>query len=260
MLTLGFSNQYYTLWDIGEPYKKYGAGMVINGQFTGEYNLVCDCTYLQNLSMDYDSAIAKIAEKSGGKYNVDLELRGAHSFRMEKGVGNDMPDYVFTFGKLMGQDIRISGDVWQLRRAVQEERGKRRRVHARRRLIELGELVRNTIGTEAGSESWINPTHLKYVSDKLDKQSKSGHFFENGSRVTLNIKRIGGVSYHTQYGQVYIEEYITDDNKVVKYKGACPLEIEEEFVVVIATVDHSEYNGHPETRLKRPKLAKPKVA
>lgn len=254
MLTLGFSNQFYTLWEVGEPYKKYGAGCVINGVFTGDFTLVQACTYIQNLSLDYDAAIAKIAEKSAGQFRVDLGLRGTSSFARSCGTGNDTPDYIFTFGQLAGQDIRICDNVWQLKRAVTEERGKRRRVYARRRLIELGELVRNSMGAEAGKESWITPGHLKYVSDRLDKRSKSGHFFENGNRIELSIKRIGGVSWPSQYGTVYVEEYITEDGKVVKYKGSSPLDIEDDFVHISATIEHIEYKGQPETRLKRPKI------
>lgn len=256
MLTLGFSTQYYTLWEVSEPFKKYGAGIVLNGVFTGDYTMVQNCDYIQNLSMDYDAAIAKITERSNGKFNIDLELRGHYSFIRSGSQGNDMPDYVFSFGQLMGQDIRTATDVWQLKRAMKEERGARRKVYARRRLVDLGVLVKNTIGLEAGNDSFITTSHFRYVSEKLAKKSLSGHFYENGKRTTLSVKRIGGVSYDTQYGTVYIEEYLTDDGKIVKYKGSSPLRgIEDDFVSVVSTIEHSEYNGTPETRLKRPKFA-----
>lgn len=262
MLTLGFSSMYYTLWEVGEPQKRYTSGATVNGVFTGSYYMEQKCTYLQNLSMDYDSAIAKIAEQSGGKYGIDLDLRGHSTFVRNCGSdGNDMPDYVFTFGQLMGQDIRTATDIWQLKRAMKEERGGRRRAYARRRLIVLGELVRNTLGE---GDNYITPSHFKYLSDKADKQSKSGYFFENGSRITLILKRIGGASWPVQFGyresMMYLEEYLTDAGQIVKYKGSSPLDINDDFVEVIGTVEHSEYNGLPETRLKRMKLATKKAA
>jgi hypothetical protein len=258
MLTLGFSSMYYTLWEVGEPQKRYTSGATVNGVFTGSFYMEQQCTYMQNLSMDYDAAIEKINERSGGKYSIDLDLKGKSSFTRNLGTdGNDMPEYVFSFGQLMGQDIRIATDVWHLKRAMKEERGGRRRVYARCRLIELGEIVRNTFGE---GDNYITPAHFKYLSEKKEKLSKSGHFFTNGSRITLSLKRIGGGSYDTQFGTVFIEEYITNDDKVVKYKGSSPLDIEEDFIEVVGTVEHSEYNGNPETRLKRMKMANKQAA
>ena len=261
MLTLGFTSMYYTLWEVGEPQKRYTSGATVNGVFTGSFYMEQQCTYMQNLSKDYDTAVRKIEEISGGKYGIDLDLRGHSSFVRNCGSeGNDMPDYVFSFGQLAGHDIRMATDVWQLNRAMKEERGRRRRVYARRRLIELGELVRNPFG----GDNYITPTHFKYLSDKADKASKSGHFFENGSRVTLTLKRIGGTSWHVQFGYrqsiMFLEEYITEAGQHVKYKGSSPLDINDEFVEIVGTVEHSEYNGLPETRLKRMKLASKKAA
>lgn len=115
MLTLGFSYTYYTLWEVGEPQKRYTSGATVNGVFAGSYYMEQKCTYLQNLSMDYNAAIEKIKERSG-KYSIDLDLKGRSSFTRNCGnAGNDMPDYVFSFGQLAGQDIRIATDVWQLK-------------------------------------------------------------------------------------------------------------------------------------------------
>lgn len=255
MLTLGFTSMYYTLWEVGEPQKRYTSGATVNGVFTGSFYMEQKCTYMQNLSTDYDSAIKKIEKISGGKYNVDLDLRGHSTFIRTCGItGNDMPDYVFSFGQLAGQDIRTATDTWQLKRAMNEERGGRRRVYARRRLVELGELVRNTFE----GDNYITPAHFKYLSEKAEKASKSGHFFENGSRVTLILKRISGASWPVQFGYrqsvIFLEEYITEDGKMIKYKGSSPADINEEFVTVTGTVEHSEYNGQPETRLKRIKI------
>ena len=83
------------------------------------------------------------------------------------------------------------------------------------------------------------------------KKAASGHHFENGKRVTVSIKKVGGTSYDTKYGTVFIREYMTEDGKLIKYKGGSPLNIGNEFETVIGTVEHGEYQGQPETRLKR---------
>lgn len=82
-----------------------------------------------------------------------------------------------------------------------------------------------------------------------------GHFFENGQKVELKIKKIGGFNFGSQFGTTYVEIYATDDNKEVKYMGANPLDIsKEEFVTVKATVKHDSYQGKNETKLQRIKI------
>lgn len=252
---LGFTTQYYTLWNVGEPYKKYTAGATINGVFTGSYYMAQDYVYLQNLSKDYEAAVAKIAEKSGGVYTVNLELCGQYSFTREiSGTrGNDIPEYAFTFGQLQGHDIRTATDIWQLNRAKNEELGKRRRVYARRRLIELGELVRNTVGAIFGDDGrWVSPKRLAILQERIGKQEASGHHYENGKRITLVVKCVGRYSFDTQYGTCFIREYMTEDGKLIKYKGSSPVDVSaEEYTTIIGTVEHGDYKGQPETRLKR---------
>jgi len=254
MLTIGFTTEYYTLWEVSEPFKKYTGGVVINGVFSGHYYMVQECIYRQNLSKDYNKAIEKAAAM--GEYAIDLDLRGHSSFSRQLGEEQcDLPFTVFSFGQLKGQEIMQATDVWQLNRAMREERGQRRRVYARRRLIELGELVRNTF---SGEDRYISPVHYQRLKEKADKAAKGGHFFENGQRLSLQIRRIGGTGYETQYGWVSIEEYELSTGQIVKYKGSSPVDIGmEESVSVMATIEHCEYNGLPETRLKRIKIITP---
>lgn len=257
---MGFTTQYYTLWEVGEPYKKYTAGATVNGVFSGSFYMAQDFCYLQNLSKDHDAAIAKITEISAGQFTINLDLRGHSTFTREVtgSRGNDLPDYVFSFGQLAGQDIRTATDVWQLNRAKNEEIGKRRRALARRRLIELGELVRNTVGNAFGDDgNWVSVKRLAYLQDRAGKQAAGGHHFENGKRITVALRIVGRASYDTQYGTVYIREYMTEDGKLVKYKGASPLDITEDdgYVKITGTIEHGDYKDQPETRIKRYKKA-----
>jgi hypothetical protein len=68
-LTIGFSNTFYTLWSVGEPYKEYV------DQYSFYWKV--DTWYLKNLSMDLDAAKAKVeAENPGQAYKIDLDLKG----------------------------------------------------------------------------------------------------------------------------------------------------------------------------------------
>ncbi len=286
MLTLGFTNHFYTLWSVN-TFVRYGAGETVNGVFNGESYLVTKYSYIQNLSMDYEAAKAKIALVAGEQaWEEDLSLRGEHgSFEKTVRQINAMADWQFTFGKLTGKDIRISDDVWQLNRAMKNEPKGRTRVIARRRLIELGELVRydwvervfdqklcdDYWSARGGYSEQDSATHDMFCNDVKRKYATvkhasimdtkkaeaeiSGHFFTDGERVSLKIKRVGGFSFEGSYGTTFIEKYMTEDGRMVKYMGSSRPEIsEQEFVEVKATIKHSEYKGILETKLLRIKV------
>lgn len=265
-LVLGFTSQYYTLWTIGEPYKKYTAGMVINGVFTGSYEWVQDVNYVQNLSKNFEDTVAKITAIAAGEgedvgYTVDLELRGTHSWTRSTGAkGDDTPADVFTFGKLRGERISEATDVWQLNRAMEQELGARRKALARRRLIELGELVKYPHTEVRFGDSGEVSTFRRYSTRRLrdseeakkERAAASGHFWTNGARVTVKIKEVHRMGFESAFGYTCIVSYRTEDGKLVKYMGGTPPSVStEEFMEVKATVKHDSYKGVDETKLQR---------
>lgn len=266
MLTLGFTNHFYTLWSV-----------------TQGLHVINYC-YCQNLSMDYDEAKRKIALLAGeAGYDEDLELRGSGSFTRTVRQVKAMAAWEFTFGKLTGMDIRTCDDVWQLRRAMREEVGGRRRVYARRRLLELNELVRYdweervinperyeelvlTHGIDWNSETvetaydiirrkYTAPRHAAILESKKAEALASGHFFTDKQRLELKIKKIGGFSFDTAFGTTFVHKYLTEDGKLVKYMGGTPPDVPtDEYVTVAATVKHGNYKGVDETKLQRIKI------
>lgn len=277
MLTIGFTEKYYTLWSVGEPYeeKHYYNGLCIGSTWKQ------DCHYMQNLSMDFDKAKAKA--ETLGDYQINLELRGHSSFSYT--ISSDIknrdeyyPHDCFSFGRLESVKIMEVDDIWQLERAYREERSPRRRVYARRRLIELGRLVRYTwYDKKTYNANWgksdesgycLEPDYqtkkirYNYATPERFENSKftdyvasleNGHLFEDGAKVELEIKRIPKLSFsfNGSFGRTYIETYETKCGKIVKYMGSSPLDIEENFTKVQATIKHSEYNGVDETKLIR---------
>ena len=134
---IGFATEYYTLWHYSEC-PQYTTAPDGTQVFTGmrqNYN------YCQNLSHSEDAAQEKALKRFGKYLEVDEGLRGeTRSFtRMMK---ENAPNDRFAYGKLYLHLITTCDDIWQLNRTYNEDGSARRRVNARRRLIELGELVK----------------------------------------------------------------------------------------------------------------------
>jgi hypothetical protein len=148
---------------------------------------------------------------------------------------------------------------------MNEEKGGRRRVYARRRLIELGDLVRYTWVDNRIDESSYGCEELKFISivrnyatlrqiEKMELAKLSGLFYTNAEKVIINIKEIAAFHFEGQYGTTYVRKYITDDNKVVEYMGGNPLDISKnEFITIKATIKHDNYKGGS-TKLLRIKI------
>ena len=247
MLTLGFTNVYYTLWSVSEPYQHW--------LDAHNFEIRQDLQYQQNLRLDYSQAVDKIKEMSNGEYKIDLQLRGSSSFTRTLSGGDIFEVYQFTFGQLKGTDIRTCDNVYQVNRAYSSERGGRRRAIAKRRLIELGELIRYTwIDGEGNKHLYAEQYHIDTL-ERIKHAPVSGHYFTDAAKVELEIREIGYFSFETQYGRTWVCTYMTPDNKMFKYMGANPPEIsKDEFVKVKATIKHDYYNTQQETKLQRVKV------
>ena len=223
-LTIGFANDYYTLW------------RVTNHAGGGQH-----CYYIQNLSTDFEKAKTKVAEISDN-FEVDLTLRGEESFFKKPRYET----HEFSFGKLAGQDIRESEDVWQLNRARQHEFNEDTRALALNRLMELDEIFEV-------DGSWYTKQELALKAER-DAEINGWHL-KNGERVTLDL--VVKVTTWTTgaYGSTAFQLLKDKENRLYKYLGSSPLAVEKnEIITVKGTIEHSEYQGQKETRLKRLKL------
>lgn len=86
MLKIGFTNKYYTLWDVCHDVTHLDNGVVIEKTH---------CAYIKNISFDRDVAMSKYPG-----VEVDEDLRGhERSFSYTKEI---YPDDVFRFGRYRG--------------------------------------------------------------------------------------------------------------------------------------------------------------
>ncbi|AGF91635.1 hypothetical protein Phi47:1_gp35 [Cellulophaga phage phi47:1] len=247
---IGFATVYYTLWNItkSENYE----------WFNGKSHLVSVTTnfnYMQNLSMNEDEAVDKIKSKFNlENVFVDDDLRGeTRSFKRLKKIA--LPYQVFPFGLYKGSEIMLCESSWQLNRVYQEEGAdggadesqmhiKRRRVLARKRLIELGELFKTKDG-------YLSKREI----DHRIKVESSSFLHEDKEKVILSLKTVHATGFESQYGYVHIRSYISDNGNGYVYKGTTPPGISDnEFTKVKATIKHNEYKGLKQTLIQRVKV------
>lgn len=276
MYTIGFTTEFYTLWWVDSQ-----AGM----------NVQANDYFVKNLSKDLESAKAKMKGVEGKDWVIDLELKGVNNWEFSGYKPQQelvWADWQFPFGKLVGEDIRTSEDAWQIRRVYEGgvNMGGRRQVIARRRLVELGELVRydmektenllapysellegwnwgdkgatvvdKTIvyGTQIVRTKYATPKQIEWYEKDLVKVSLvNGHHGTDNTREVLFLKQVDSFSFEGYYGRTYIVSLTDQDNRLFKYMGSNPPDISStEFNKFKATIAHSEYNLQPETKLKR---------
>lgn len=259
---IGFATEFYTLWSY-EKENVYAGNVVMNGVGPQIIGVKHCYYYIKNISKDLD----RVKSLYPG-IEIDEELRGvSRSFeRFEK---SEYPANCFSFGMMAGKDIstlsHTKEHVWQLFRAMSSEKGARRRAMARRRLIEMGELVKyphNEWVVIGGSLNCTNVEVLKnYATPKFieieeskKRQAEQPYFFIDGQKVELLIKQVGATGFTGTYGYTFIRIYETQDGKTVKYIGSSPLDLVDGFNKVKATVKHKEFRGNKETHLLRMKI------
>lgn len=226
MKTIGFANQYYTLWNVTKTKVAINPFQVIERSHF---------TYIQNLSKDLEKA----KEKISGDFVLDLELRGdVREFYTDGEPSQEIPESVFKFGKYIYQDITSCKDFDYVKWYYSETDNE----------FALEVLLKNGFELVDG---------ILYDLDDAEKQKhylslKRGHLFENKKRVELKIKTIKAFGFEGYYGYTFIRVYETECGKEVKYMGSNPPEISYEvFEAVKATIKHDNYNGVDETKLQR---------
>lgn len=268
MFTIGFTTEFYTLWDV---------------QKEGNY-------YIKNLSKDFSVARSKMKGIEGIDWKIDLDMRGESTWELTDYDKIEVfwEDWQFTYGKLKGEDMRTCDDVWQLNRVYQSNAniGQRRRVFARRRLIELGELQRFTMikhedlladycelcewskfGVLPNKPTWTEQQVVYGTKEVITRYAtpkqilwytlSKGHHEQDGARVTLMLQEIDSFSFETYYGTIYVVTYKDDQGRMFKYMGSSPPMVSPAcFGKFKATINHSEYKGVAETKLKRISPAK----
>ena len=232
-IVIGFADKYWTLWEVSDPYENF-----INAT---DYVIRIDHNYVQNLSYYLKEAEEKVRAKYPGRaYTVDSELRGIKSWTEQKPKQfSTLPKDVFPYGRLKGQPMMESDDVWQLFRVYRDENTEpRRRIYARKRLIELKELIKKD--------------HSYLTKEELIKRN---HFYNDGEKVTLTLTLKDRFWFSTAYGKSCVQTFVDQDNQEFKYVGSSPVNMPiGDTARIKCEIEHVIYKDKPETNIKRPKL------
>lgn len=258
-LIIGFSGTYYCLWSWWNEtnYSMTGSGNYVATDGYTKY------AYIKRISTDLN----KVKELYPN-IPIDMGLHGQSWDLDKKGKKEPLPYDVFPYG-FRGQGTKImecneAKLLWSLYLKHFVGTG-RNKVYARRRLVELGYLVpyKTVKILEVGNlNNWTDKPMIirnsyaspHYVAKlEFEKSMVRGHFFENGKRLNLMLKKGKSFSFQTNFGICYIVEYVDAENRVFKYKGSTPPYFENEniFTEVKATIKHGNYKGQDETLIQR---------
>ena len=195
---IGFTNKYYTLWKVSDPYIYWKSD-----ESTVER---IDYIYIKNLSMDFDSAKSKM----DGEYDIDLGLRGAGSF--SKTFKDTANADEFSYGKLHGKKINEATDAWQLKRAMDSEDTKERRSLAYKRLLELDVDVveyKDSYMTREDCDKFI--FELKNTKSML----KSNYVGDVNDSYEGDVLVTETFSFDSYYGKSYCFKMIDKNNNLL---------------------------------------------
>jgi len=250
--TIGFTNKYYTLWNVSKPYT------VDNGYYTETKQ---DYQYIQNLSYDFDDAKQKMTEQYGGRdWNVDLDLRGK-SQSFSKSLSIKYNKGVFLFGKYQGSSFDEINDFdykqWYWESTKDTEKFSQR-LHDELQLI--GGIVK-------WKDEWVTLNSFEKIIDNLidaiDRDMyDSGHFHTEGEKVTLDLVFKSHTAKQTHFGLMNKYHFVDKNtHRNYFYEGSRDIDIEpSDLVTLTGTVKHvSYYNNYHDKVVEYTKLVRPTI-
>lgn len=252
MYYIGFATQFYTLWEV-ESSEKWSTNPSDDHYVSG-----INTAYIfhQNLSFDLEKAKERAKELTGIIPQFDENLQGkTQSWSTFNNV--PFPSELFEFGNFAGCRIVECTDEWQLMRVYYESADSRRRVYARRALINLGSLKRYTWYNGDGKRiNYATGSEITTHEAKLaDAQINRGHHFSDGERVKISARCTARFGFESYYGWTTIQKFVDSDFREFIYMGSSPCDINEgDEVELSATIKHDSYNDQPQTKLLRIKL------
>ena len=252
---IGFGGEYYTLWWVSNPYRHYYSDKA--------FEIRVDRTYIQNLSTNKETAIAKFSKRTPDETpTIDMDLRG-DKWQRDSWM---CPYYKFDMRKWESEVTKRDGDVvwdentdWFVKKLwrtflTHKDMEKTTKnvmtmLHSRRALVGLGLL-------EKFNREFMSPNRIAGIR-KAKQRAKlvQDHHGTNGERIEIELTLFDSFLFETQFGTCFVETYKSNDGHAYKYMGGNPPNwAKGDKKTVKGTIKHSEYKGQKETKLQRIKI------
>lgn len=247
---LGRTENFYNLWECSQPYPVYKDLYI---QFYQDFN------FIQKLSYDIEDARKQIQERYGeSSLELNQEVRGKYK-SFSKSIFKKYRDDVFLFGKYKGNLFNkihdLSYKVWYW--------GETKGTEKKSQPLEDYLLEKEVLIPI--NDSWTTPDkflkYLRRVSMRLDSfMYPDGHYYEDGEKVTLQLKLIKHYTTSTMYGTM--QKYVfsdLDETYVIRYNGSLIFPISDGDVVFMeGIIKHdSFFDKRKNTNVDITKLQKP---
>lgn len=257
-LAIGFTNVYYTLWNVR-----------IDGVYDDKGNLIGNnitSTYLKNLSTDKDKAIAKAKELGATDLVPDNSLKGYKNFTyyqpteeekqrkkdLEKQQELDRKENIktkFIEGKYSGKTFEEVNEIdadylwWYFSQLYEEDD-----YNKDSKLIKS--VLRNKF-------KWI-----REKDDELRRRNKfeNGKYFEEKEKVEVSVEVLYSESWEGRYGTAFKYRLGYETDKELIYLGSKDLGLKKGDIVTLkGTIKHKQYGTDMyETRIQRVKVVEEK--
>lgn len=268
-MVIGFGGEFFTLWYISNPYKHYW------GKELHQFEWRIDRLFKKNLSKDREAAVAKFEKMYPTlPVEVDVDLKGHSRWDIVKKDKKEPVDHeparlwyvcpytpdvkdndLRTYEKdLDGSNRRLFWSLylnWFPSLEAPTFKQKKTFVLIRTKLVEFGELVKF-------EGEYQSPKRIEAIKKKRQlNRIKKGFHLTDGQRSELELKEVDSFFFENYYTSFYIKTYKDKEGRAFKYLGNNPPNIDSaKFYKCKGTVNHTEYKGEQETRLKRIALVK----
>jgi hypothetical protein len=213
--------------------------------------------FIKNLSIDTEKALdagRKYAERIGATFidaTCDLrEIKRVYKWtpsmvRFGKNYGTELVDCGEKFVMWVAKGCPLQNDhgFWNNHEFGGEEF----------KFIAQEIAVQMNLGVAENGRFYTHEQFQKLIEKRqLIASRKRGHHHQDGQRLTLNVTLIDIKCLQTDFGIMFINKFVDQDNCVYTYRGSKDLEmVLNQEMTITATIKHSSYNGENETYIQR---------
>jgi len=214
MMTIGFAEKFYTLWDVTSE-DIYSTTISANGESHAKSGERVICTYIKNVSTDLDKVKSVYPDLP-----INEDLRGmSRSFEYLTGEKKiEYADDVFALGYNKGYAIALCNSIRDLKWALENESGSDRRTNIKNQMISLGMVEAYDVMYDNQEQA---DKAVELINERAARQMNADNIFDtmaNGGTLEVTFEK-----NLDEYGRYYDKSnglrFEFKNYKVMSYKG-----------------------------------------